>query len=357
MYIFSELWSAVVINLMFWQFANHIFDTSKAKRFYPILGMIGNFGLILAGNVLVIFSDVGGVDYMSTKETQHILSQNMLKPIITGIVFSGILSMLLFRMINNLILKDKNLSNKFSPLTIESKTTLSVIESFKLIFRSKYIGHIVLLILCYGLLINILEGPWKSKVRELYPSTIDYINFMGRFNIWMGISCVVFMIIGSNVLRKVSWLVSALLTPFMLFITGLIFFIFVIFADDINVGNSFNPIFAAVVVGAIQNILSKSTKYSLFDSTKEMTYIPLSLELKTKGKAAVEVIGTKLGKSLGAFIQSTIFILLPNSTFDSIISYLMVIFVAVVIIWFWDIIKLNKEYLNLCNKDVKETNL
>ena len=357
MYIFSELWSAVVINLMFWQFANHIFDTSKAKRFYPILGMIGNFGLILAGNVLVIFSDVGGVDYISTEETQHILSQNMLKPIITGIVFSGILSMLLFRMINNLILKDKDLSNNFSPLTIESKTTLSVIESFKLIFRSKYIGHIVLLILCYGLLINILEGPWKSKVRELYPSTIDYINFMGRFNIWMGISCVAFMIIGSNVLRKVSWLVSALLTPFMLFITGLIFFIFVIFADDINVGNSFNPIFAAVVVGAIQNILSKSTKYSLFDSTKEMTYIPLSLELKTKGKAAVEVIGTKLGKSLGAFIQSTIFILLPNSIFDSIISYLMVIFVAVVIIWFWDIIKLNKEYLNLCNKDVKETNL
>jgi ATP/ADP translocase len=260
-------------------------------------------------------------------------------------------------MINNLVLKHNCLGDKSSLVIQESKTKLSIVDSFKLILRSKYIGHIVLLMVCYGLLINILEGPWKSKVRELYPSTIDYVNFMGRFNIWMGFSCVAFMVIGSNVLRKVSWLISALVTPLMLFITGLIFFIFVIFADDLNLGNSFNPIYAAVIVGAIQNILSKSTKYSLFDSTKEMTYIPLPLELKTKGKAAVEVIGTKLGKSLGAFIQSTIFIFMTNSTFDSIISSLMIIFVVVVIIWVWDVVKLNQEYLKLCNKDVKETNL
>jgi AAA family ATP:ADP antiporter len=37
MYVFCELWSAVVINLLFWQYANNIFDTTLAKRFYPIL--------------------------------------------------------------------------------------------------------------------------------------------------------------------------------------------------------------------------------------------------------------------------------------------------------------------------------
>jgi ATP/ADP translocase len=217
----------------------------------------------------------------------------------------------------------------------------------KLILKSKYIGYIVILLLCYGLAINILEGPWKARLRELYPNTVDYINFMGRFNIYMGISCVVVALIGSNILRKFSWLTAALITPGIIACTGIIFFVFVIYANDIGMIGSYSPIYLAVIIGAIQNILSKSTKYTLFDSTKEMTYIPLSLELRTKGKAAVEVIGLKFGKSLGAFSQSFMFILMPASTFDSVTVYLMVIFVLIIILWVLDVRKLNKEYIKL----------
>lgn len=351
MYIFSELWSAVVINLMFWQFANHIFNTEQAKRFYPILGMIGNMGLVLAGNVLVAFSDLAGAATdiaMIEAEINNQPVEMMLKPLISAIVFSGMLAMLLFKVINALVLKNRDLQAKFNKVTEGTKTKLSLKESFQLIIKSKYLGHIVLLIVCYGLIINILEGPWKAKVRILYPNTIDYVNFMGKFNIWMGISCVAFMIIGSNILRKFSWFLSAISTPIMIGVTGALFFLFVIFAEDFSYSDKwFNPIYAAILVGALQNILSKATKYSLFDSTKEMAYIPLSLELRTKGKAAVEIIGAKLGKSLGAFIQSSIFILMPNATFDSIVESLIYIFTIVVSIWLWNVKQLNKEYVNL----------
>ena len=44
------------------------------------------------------------------------------------------------------------------------------------------------------------------------------------------------------------------------------------------------PLFAAVLVGAAQNVFSKSAKYSLFDPCKEMAYIPLDQETQLKAR-------------------------------------------------------------------------
>jgi AAA family ATP:ADP antiporter len=356
MYIFGELWSVVVINLMFWQFANHTVATSQARRFYPMFGLVGNTGLILAGNLIVYFA---GIPILGDEATESfggpsaIGAHSMLKAMVATITVSGVIAMLLFRYLNTVVLHDRSVKLLSEHDIHDTQTKLSFSESVKLIMSSKYIGYIVIMIVCYGLVINILEGPWKAKIRELYPTTIEYITFMGKFNIWMGVSSVFFMLIGSNTLRNFSWLTSALITPSIIGITGTVFFTFVVFPEYFAASLqsvAFNPIYAAVIVGAAQNILSKSTKYSLFDSTKEMTYIPLSRELRTKGKAAAEVIGAKIGKSLGAFVQSSIFTIVPMATFDSIAPILMVVFVIVIAIWFIDVHKLNSEYTKIISE-------
>ena len=251
--------------------------------------MVGNIGLIMAGTVLVTFSDIPmGLDGEILDKYTTEQCSVVLKPIMVNIIISGCVAMMLYLYINKHLVKTNVLKKVSSNTHNETKTKLSILDSVKLILKSKYIGHIVILLLCYGLAINILEGPWKARVRDLYPNTVDYINFLGKFNIWMGF-CVVVAIIGSNVLRKFSWRAAALITPCIISCTGILFFVFVIYANDIGFLGVFSPIYLAVVIGAIQNILSKSTKYSVFDSTKEMSYIPLSLELRTKGKAAVEV--------------------------------------------------------------------
>lgn len=62
---------------------------------------------------------------------------------------------------------------------------------------------------------------------------------------------------------------------------GVMFFSLVLFGaplDPMLASFGLTPLMAAVIVGAAQNVFSKSSKYSLFDPCKEMAYIPLDQE-------------------------------------------------------------------------------
>ena len=52
-----------------------------------------------------------------------------------------------------------------------------------------------------------------------------------------------------------------------------------------------------VFFGSLQEVFSRALKYTIFDDTKEMAYIPLSAEQKLKGKSIIDGIGSRLGKS------------------------------------------------------------
>ena len=107
-------------------------------------------------------------------------------------------------------------------------------------------------------------------------------------------------------------------------------------------------VMVAVIVGQIQNVLSKGTKYSLFDSTKQMAYIPLDPEAKVKGQAAVEVIGGRAGKSGGAFIQSTMLAVIGGSVSLASLSYILgPIVIVICLIWVMSVFGLNKKFLAL----------
>lgn len=58
-----------------------------------------------------------------------------------------------------------------------------------------------------------------------------------------------------------------------------------------------------VFVGALLYVFSKGAKFSLFKPAEEMVYIGLDKEGRTKGKAAIDVVGAQTGKSTGSFLQ------------------------------------------------------
>jgi AAA family ATP:ADP antiporter len=112
-------------------------------------------------------------------------------------------------------------------------------------------------------------------------------------------------------------------------------------------------VLGAVIIGWAQNVLTKGAKYSLFDPTKEMAYIPLSDNLKTQGKAAVDGVGGRLGKSGGGIIQQVLLISIVGSTQITIAPYIGFFLITIVLFWLFSVIGLNNEFQKISHENVK----
>ena len=344
-YIMSELWGSVALSLLFWGFANDITRVSESKRFYAMFGLGANLGMVVSGPIIVLFSDIR-TKLPPTVDAWGVTLNYML----SFVVVSALLVMAIYYWINKNVLTDPRF---YDPAELKkskkSKPKLSMKESFLFLARSPYIGCLAILVIGYGVAINLVEVTWKSQLKLQYPSANEYNAFMGKFSFLTGLITIFMMLfVGGNVIRRFGWGVGALVTPIVLLITGVGFFSFVIFRDSLSgfiamFGTT--PLMLAVLFGMAQNIMSKSTKYSLFDPTKEMAYIPLDQESKVKGKAAIDVVGARLGKSGGSLIQQVLIVTFGSLTaVTPIIGGILFVIIAA---WIFAARALNKRFVAL----------
>lgn len=343
-YILAELWGSAVLSLMFWGFANDITRVTESKRFYTLFGLGANVAMLFSGPAIIYFSDVRSSLPADVDAWQYTLNYLM-----TMVVVAGLAVIAIYWWINRNVLTDTRFydANDEKKLKKE-KPKMGVMESFAYLAKSKYILCIAVLVIAYGVSINLVEVTWKGQIKLQYPNPNEFSAFMGKFSTFTGAMTIIMLFVGGFIIRKKGWGFAAMVTPTVLLITGALFFAFVIFRDNLGgyiamMGTS--PVMLAVIFGMLQNIMSKSTKYSLFDPTKEMSYIPLDQESKVKGKAAIDVVGARLGKSGGAFIQQALVIFLGSVA--AITPYVAAAMIAMIIAWMFAVRMLNKQFLAL----------
>ncbi len=347
-YILAELWGSAVLSLMFWGFANEISRVTEAKRFYTLLGLGANVALLFSGQAIVYFSDIR--KHLPANVDAWQISLNYLMGMV---VVAGVVIVAIYWWMNRYVLVDKRFYDPSEEKKgKKSKPKMGVFESFAYLAKSKYILSIAIIVIAYGICINLVEVTWKGQLKLQYPNPNDYSAFMGNFSFWTGMITIMMMFIGGWLIRKKGWGFAAMATPAVLLITGIGFFAFVIFRDDLGGFISMlgtTPLMLAVIFGMAQNIMSKSTKYSLFDPTKEMSYIPLDQEQKVKGKAAIDVVGARLGKSGGSLIQQGLLVIF--GTIAGITPYVAVILMGFIVAWMFAVRSLNRQFLALTSGD------
>lgn len=340
-YIIAELWGVVTINLLFWTFANQINTVSEAKRFYTLFSAAGDVGAMISAPV--IFSSRIPNDFDGT-----------LHNVLLWTIGFGIIIAILYSIMDRYILPKRtelNWQQDSLALTNQRKSKPSLIQSIRTIVKSRYLGHIAVLVIGYSLALNLVEVFWKAILKQAYPSAEDYYMFMNGFSFYTGlVSLLVTVFAAGIIIRKRGWHFSAQITPILVGISGILFFVFYytqdLYAPIIALWGLTPSLFLAFY-GAIQNILSKTAKYSFFDPTKEMAYIPLDEEQKTKGKAAVDVVGSRLGKSGSSWLQAFMMEIFSTNSILSIGHLIAPVIAVMSLIWSKHVHKLYKRFTKL----------
>ncbi|PCI76085.1 AAA family ATPase [Candidatus Aerophobetes bacterium] len=343
-YIMSELWGTAIMSVLFWGFANEITTAKDAKRFYGLLGVGANVTTIFSGQIalltsgkLMTLSPFFGVDPW----------EQSLRLTTSLVIVAGLITLALFRWYFKNVLKD----NPQAGQKPSKKEKMGIRQSFRLLSQSKYIFCIAILVLGFNVAMNLVEVIWKGQISILYPNPSDYSAYMGKVFIAIGIvSTLISLFLCSNLIRNIGWTNSAFVTPVAILLTGGCFFAAIFFKDSVFIISlaafvNLTPLALALTLGTLQNVLSRSCKYTLFDATKEIAFIPLSRKDKITGKAAIDGVGSRIGKSGGAAIYQSLFFIFGSAAITT--SIVGVILFLIVMGWMVAVKSLGKQFHTL----------
>ncbi|WP_419241627.1 Npt1/Npt2 family nucleotide transporter [Cardinium endosymbiont of Nabis limbatus] len=326
-FVIAELWGQVALMLLYWSFVNNVCKIQDAKRFYAILIAAGDVALIVTGPLVLAY----------TKKYSHTDFVYTVQALI-GYVACCCLAILFTYWFTNHITKRTVAATTMQCNAPAQTLRLSLWESLKHVAASPYLGSIAVMVIACGLSINIVEGTWKSYLKEAFPKAVDYQSFVSELNFWTGVvALIISLFFSGGILRKFGWKTTARIAPAMIGVMGSLFFVMSYSktnAPSLTNWMGSKLVLYLVIFGGIHNIAAKSIKYAFFDKTTQMAYIPLDPEAKIKGKAAVDLLGSRLGKAGSSWIQIGLLELLHTNSIQPLSGILLVFLVATTIAWY-----------------------
>ena len=317
-YIMSELWKVSLLSVLFWGLINQNLSLEEAKRFYPPLMLGSSIGAILAGPITVFCSSHLSWDLLtlSAERWQHslyLLTFFLLFCGLSTLFFFGLLFKRLEKRrsapstaLNSSSSLEKNFSKEKSSF---SHRLLSLSSSIRYLMQSPYLCALLLIVIAEYVSYALGELIFLETLKEMYPTPSDYCRYMGNLTFWTGLlTAFSALVLTPYLLQAYRWSYSALITPILMVLMTFAFF-FAIYCGKIGLlGSSFLPF--AVILGSLHFCIGRSTKYTIFDATKELAFIPLNQEAQVKGKLIIDGIGSRLGRGTSSFLSILLFALI-----------------------------------------------
>lgn len=217
---------------------------------------------------------------------------------------------------------------------------MGIKESFAFVSANPQIRCLALCAMAHGVSTNLMEFAWKTHLKMLHPTPASYSATMGDVATATGILTGFLMLVSPTIFTRFGWKGAAQANPRFLFWGGLVFFgmaiarSLIIPAGVAAAGSLASAPFLGEVVllGGVLYVASRASKYALFKPAEEMVYIHLDEESRTKGKAAIDVVGNQAGKSSGSLINQGL-LLLCGGSLGGVLPVMLVAFLLMVRRW------------------------
>ncbi|MBI3508182.1 MAG: hypothetical protein HY069_00905 [Chlamydiia bacterium] len=278
----AELWKIALLTVLFWGLVNQYLPLDSAKKYYAPLMLGGSLGTFLSGPLISLCTSYG-VSW-ATSLTRMMLSLAVL---------SGV-TVWLFSFLRKSLREMGEMKQEGK----EEKPLLSVWESIQICLRSKYLLLLAWMTIADYIAYTLGEVIFLDVLKKLYPNPVDYCQYMGKLSTWSSVlTAISALVITPLLLRKCRWVIASLITPVCLLATEGAFF-FALW----NPKTSQN-LELLVLLGALLFCLVRAAKYTLFDTSKEISFILLPNLEKMQGKLVIDGMCSRLGRG-GASILS-----------------------------------------------------
>lgn len=307
-FILGELWGSVAISLLFWSLADDLCNVDEAKDVYPKLGILANFGLIVAGAFtrFVSYTLAKDNEVLSLQIlTAAIVAMTGLMCVVKNYVDTSILPYVYSKQGGK---KEKKKSDKAGGGGEAKKEKAG---TWELLTSSPRILNMTLMVMGYGICHKLFGFVWKGQMRLLYPSTAAYATVMADVASFTGACTIGLMLVSKFFFQVLGWGGAALATPLVMLVSGAIFFAGSLFPPGTALPGTALAMLLALgpAAGIVAQVFGRAAKYSLFDPSKEMVFITMGKEEKEAGKAAVDVLGNQIGKTGGSWLMQAALLL------------------------------------------------
>lgn len=338
-YVMAELWKPALAVILFWGLINRCMPVSEAKGLYAPLMLGGSLGLIAAGPLVSLCTSesIGRMFNLSTSQWRGSLNLMVIFITLIGMVTAYLYHKLWER-----------LDGKSTDRTMDSEglssEKYSLKESIQLCMKNRPLRLLSWIVFADYISYSLGEVIFLEVLKIHYPQPADYCHFLGNLSMWTGVLTFFSSIcLAPYILRNYHLTVAYLITPLCLLVTEGAFFVFLrgyLLRDTLFALSETEWVGLVVMLGSVQYCVCRAAKNTLFDSSKELTFVLMPEAERMRGKLVIDGLCSRVGRGCSSVLSIGLIGIFGGVIASSFVSGLIAIGMAVS--WLRSSLKLGK---------------